>query len=146
MKTKTCKKCLLVLPVSSFTKHAIMKDGLRSWCRPCRTIIVREWCQANRDKVNAKNIRWRKKHLETPYGQFRAKACSRFTYAIRTGRIKRPNTCSHCKKEGFIEGHHADYSKPLDVIWLCKKCHALEHQRLETIANPHRQLPDYRLL
>ena len=47
--------------------------------------------------------------------------------AIRRGEIVRPTTCSRCKEEGYIEGHHYDYSKPLDVIWLCKKCHAKEH-------------------
>jgi len=47
--------------------------------------------------------------------------------AIRKGEIVRPTICSRCKKEGYIEGHHYDFNKPLDVIWLCRKCHAKEH-------------------
>jgi hypothetical protein len=55
------------------------------------------------------------------------KARKALYYAVKVGEIVRPTTCSRCKEEGYIEGHHYDYSKPLDVIWLCKKCHAKEH-------------------
>jgi hypothetical protein len=45
--------------------------------------------------------------------------------AVKEGRIIKPSTCSDCSKSGvIIDGHHEDYSKPLEVIWLCKKCHA----------------------
>ena len=34
---------------------------------------------------------------------------------------------------GIIEGHHEDYSKPFDVIWLCHRCHMrLHHTIAET--------------
>ncbi len=32
--------------------------------------------------------------------------------------------CSDCG-ETKVEAHHEDYSKPLDVEWLCKKHHKL---------------------
>jgi hypothetical protein len=43
--------------------------------------------------------------------------------AVRDGRLDRPNRCSRCNEKGRIEGHHEDYSKPLEVIWLCTLCH-----------------------
>lgn len=29
-----------------------------------------------------------------------------------------------------VEAHHPDYSRPLNVVWLCKPCHRAEHRRL----------------
>ena len=44
-------------------------------------------------------------------------------YAVKLGMLKRPTECEVCKGNIKIEGHHDDYSKPLDVRWLCKSCH-----------------------
>lgn len=47
--------------------------------------------------------------------------------AVKYGRLIRPSNCSKCSIEGKIQAHHHDYSKPLDVIWLCPLCHGAEH-------------------
>lgn len=43
--------------------------------------------------------------------------------AVRTGKLTRPTCCSKCDTETKIEGHHEDYTKPLEVIWVCRSCH-----------------------
>ena len=43
--------------------------------------------------------------------------------AIIAGKLARPAACSKCGKEGRIEASHSDYSRPLDVEWLCVSCH-----------------------
>ena len=49
--------------------------------------------------------------------------------AVKRGRVEKPEECELCgDKPTRIEGHHHDYSKPLDVVWLCKPCHMLEHK------------------
>lgn len=48
-------------------------------------------------------------------------------YAVKLGVLIRPNKCEKCGKECKPHGHHTDYSKPIDVIWLCHSCHKLEH-------------------
>jgi len=51
--------------------------------------------------------------------------------ALRKGTLIKPSNCSDCGRdeyEVFIEGHHPDYDKPLDVVWLCKECHLKEHR------------------
>lgn len=46
--------------------------------------------------------------------------------AIRNGTIVRKQVCDMCGKEKKTECHHPDYSKPLEVIHLCKDCHIKE--------------------
>lgn len=54
-----------------------------------------------------------------------------FQAALRYGAIKRPDACSQCAATGcVIDGHHADYDKPLDVEWLCRKCHKRRHVKV----------------
>lgn len=50
---------------------------------------------------------------------------------VLRGKILKPKNCEKCGlvKER-IEGHHTDYTRKLEVIWLCKECHQNEHKRL----------------
>jgi hypothetical protein len=41
--------------------------------------------------------------------------------ALKTGKLKR-QPCEVCG-ETKVDGHHEDYSKPLEVRWLCRKHH-----------------------
>lgn len=43
--------------------------------------------------------------------------------AVRTGELMVPDACERCGSDGPLDAHHADYSKPLEVEWLCKPCH-----------------------
>lgn len=44
--------------------------------------------------------------------------------ALTNGTLIKPSRCESCDAEVSLEGHHEDYSKPLEVIWLCRLCHA----------------------
>lgn len=53
--------------------------------------------------------------------------------ALSQGRLKRPEVCESCNtidKNSVLHGHHDDYSKPLDVRWLCRSCHIKHHVAL----------------
>lgn len=46
--------------------------------------------------------------------------------ALKYGKlVKQP--CSNCGSTHRIHAHHDDYSKPLDIQWLCDGCHRLKH-------------------
>lgn len=47
--------------------------------------------------------------------------------ALARGEIAR-QPCIKCGTR-IAEMHHQDYSKPLDIEWLCRRCHQAEHRR-----------------
>jgi hypothetical protein len=49
--------------------------------------------------------------------------------AVNSGRLVRSLRCEICNKETKTHGHHEDYKKPLEVIWMCSKCHLYHHQQ-----------------
>lgn len=55
--------------------------------------------------------------------------------AVDSGELIKPNRCQRCEKEIHLEGHHEDYSRPLEVIWLCILCHEMRHHRPDEFAN-----------
>jgi len=60
-------------------------------------------------------------------------ARARINYAIKHNIIKKPPVCSVCGVGGRIEGHHPDYSKPLEVIWCCTPCHHSLHKSAKMV-------------
>lgn len=46
--------------------------------------------------------------------------------AVTSGQLQRL-PCAKCGA-AKTEGHHTDYSRPLDVQWLCRACHAAERR------------------
>ena len=55
----------------------------------------------------------------------RVRARDKVRYAIRTGKITRGD-CLNCG-EPNAHAHHGDYTKPLEVDWLCRGCHRALH-------------------
>lgn len=53
--------------------------------------------------------------------------------AVRRGILKKPNKCEKCQliiPRKILFGHHyKGYDFPLEVKWLCGKCHSEEHNQ-----------------
>lgn len=92
------------------------------YCRACKAAHKREW---------------RKTHPQS--AEQRAKSNARsYAHVYRDrGKIKR-KPCEQCGSMD-AEMHHHDYSKPLDVRWLCRPCHLSEHGM--TPASPTFEVP-----
>jgi hypothetical protein len=49
--------------------------------------------------------------------------------ALKDGRLAK-EPCSVCGTTEDVEGHHRDYTKPLEVQWFCQAHHMQEHVRM----------------
>jgi len=77
---------------------------------------------AHRGERAAKQRAYHKANLD----KIRAK--SAVYYALQTGKLNR----SQCEcGSSDVEAHHDDYSKPLEVRWLCRSCHQRLHAALK---------------
>lgn len=63
---------------------------------------------------------WRKQFPE------KVRAHRQLAQAIVRGDVVRPARCKYGKPKP--EAHHPDYSKPLQVEWLCRRCHMYHHR------------------
>ena len=81
--------------------------------------------QANREKINARVRR----HYSVSPEHYNARQS--VAYALSKGRIKKAEKCEDCGSETKLQAHHNDYLKPLEVQWLCQKCHAIRHRKHE---------------
>ena len=81
--------------------------------------------------VSTDNMRYRRRQAEK--WPEREKARRMTLQAIRNGSLVR-QPCEKCTAIEKVEAHHDDYSKPLDIRWLCSACHDAHHteeRRLE---------------
>lgn len=75
--------------------------------------------------VSKDNMRY-KRRTEAKYPE-RTKARLMVMNAIRGGDLVR-GPCETCGSTEKTHGHHDDYTKPLKVRWLCRRCHVAVHQ------------------
>ena len=88
--------------------------------KEARRRAVKRYRRTTRGKENKQRTS-RKYNLLYPE---KRRAHATVSYALSIGRMIRPDNCESCFKECKPEAHHEDYNKPLDVDWLCVKCHS----------------------
>jgi len=136
---KKCFKCGTEKDISLFYKHNKMSDGHLGKCKECTKKDVTEHRNKNIERIriydrnraklphrilnNKLRTKWFRKHNPVEYA-----AHILLSNAVKSGKIKKPTKCSNCNKRTMIHGHHENYHKPLDVIWLCPVCHKLLHK------------------
>jgi len=69
---------------------------------------------------------WRLRHPE------KAEAREVVRKAVQGKQLIKPQLCERCwvrYRPAELQAHHRDYSKPLQIIWLCQACHLEAHGR-----------------
>ena len=130
MDTKKCTKCKKVQSIDMFCTNRFLEDGKSIWCRSCRTKSRMDWYRRNKAKHHAAQKRWYEKRGRIRYekvGERKREIYREVRKAVKNGTIKK-TSCVICGKLP-TEGHHSDYGKPLDVIWLCIRHHNQAHAR-----------------
>lgn len=129
---KRCFKCGAEKPLSEFYKHAKMADGHLGKCKACTKADVklrRKENPAVQEYDRARGSRQREGYLKEYREKYPMKyaAHSAVNNAVRNGSLKNPHVCEECESTFAVEGHHDDYTKPLEVRWLCAVCHKRWH-------------------
>jgi hypothetical protein len=137
---KICTKCNETKPFDSFRLNEKMSAGYDSWCKKCHNKLSETSKRKDREKYNAsqraKYARRKARMLEAgvlpkPLGKAPVLTAEerRIRHnARRMTRRARANgkitaiPCVVCG-DSEVEAHHPDYSRPLDVVWLCRKHH-----------------------
>lgn len=158
MDTKKCFKCGIVKPLSEFYKHPQMPDGHLNKCKECtkkdnaknRKDKIKYYQEYDRKRANQpkrvkarkeyaekckldenlkeRNRQYKNKYRKTHKKEIRAR--DKLQYNLDSNKIEKPTRCQICGKETKLQAHHHDYNKPLDVIWVCDRCHKDIHIKL----------------
>ncbi len=136
VKTKTCKKCYIKKPLTDFHRKKNSRDGHRHECKICikayqaqphireiKKAASRKYYKTDKGRENEKKAA--KKRNARVKDLTRDKVYYQVRRALHYGVLtKQP--CEVCGNENS-QAHHHDYEKPLDVNWLCQRCHGREH-------------------
>ena len=145
---KTCFKCGEAKELDQFYLHKRMADGHLNKCKECTKMdsalrierkkrdplwLVQE-ARRCREKIKKNRsvcdpisvLEAKKRWAENNKNKVASQRI--LQNAVKSGRIER-RPCRACGATE-VEAHHEDYSKPLDVVWLCDKHHKERHVQI----------------
>jgi len=133
--SKWCFKCKTTKPVEEFYRHPKMADGRLGKCKTCTKADVKTHYRATLPERKAYEKRRSQETMrKAAVARYQRKrrdlhpektaARDAVANALRDGRLVK-GPCKECGAAD-VQAHHHDYSKPLDVEWLCFRCHRNE--------------------
>lgn len=121
-----CRDCERAFNLATYKKRKAL--GLRV-SGPSASLEFQKAYQkeySTREHVKARRAERERQRARDPRHRHKVMARQMARRAIAAGRLTR-QPCEYC---GAVktDAHHEDYSKPLEVRWLCRPCHASEHR------------------
>lgn len=147
---KECSKCHDAKPLEMFPRDKSRKSGRHSVCVVCKRKYNALYRQKNRIILVLKSREYSKSHAaqlaqyQRDYRknnplkakELKLKSIAKNKEAYRARQIVRMRVyrgtmqklpCQVCGDPN-TQAHHSDYSKPLEVLWLCHKHHQQLHR------------------
>jgi hypothetical protein len=116
---RLCRVCGETKPLCDFALHEI-RGGRELRKHRCKTCF---------NKWSGQLVLRRR--LADPVEIEKTAARSKLRLAVLRGDVKKPESCQSCSGRVRLEAHHHNgYSDPLDVIWLCRRCHNAAHRAM----------------
>jgi len=124
LKEMKCEKC---------GKKCRRNSNRQKFCKNCRKNYHHDY-NRNPDVQKRRNANW-KKYRNPIKHNIRAKNyAKKYPEKVKAGasarhkiKIPKGTTCFFCSNLAE-ERHHEDYSKPLIILFVCKKCHRRIHR------------------
>ncbi len=147
---QVCCTCKKLKDISEFYKH--WRDGYQYRCKECQRAndrirnatperqeynrLIQRKMYPNRRRqywskpeIKERRNELAKKYRKDPKNFKKYKARSVSKIALKNGTIKK-HPCGKCGNKKS-EMHHENYDKPLDITWLCRRCHSQRHLELK---------------
>lgn len=151
---RVCRNCYVEKPLSAYSLLTRDPEGHQTTCKTCaldyqrfrrakfpektrridmvsalRNITGRQSAQrAYRQSESGRQAAINSTRNRRKKSPAKVNASNAVARAIRKGVLtKQP--CEVCGTEVRVEAHHPDYTKPLEVKWLCRTHHREEHLR-----------------
>ena len=135
---KHCYRCLTTKPLEEFYRHPNTKDGYLGKCKTCARADVNAYRANNPEIVRDRKRRYytstrghaKKLNADARYNKIHPHKRSAYKKLMRAKKkgVIEQKPCTFCGSPNS-EGHHHDYSKPLDVVWACHPCHMRNFHR-----------------
>ena len=145
---KRCTKCDLKKELNEFYKSNKNNDGYHNSCKVCWKKQRSECYVKNREKVRKQCREYYVKNSEYLREKYRGqkktleqvqrwrnenpekyKAHYTVSNALARNIIKKKESCEVCNSKTKLHAHHKDYSKPLEILWVCAFCHSKIHNK-----------------
>lgn len=137
---KRCSKCGISKPLDAFHRALRGRYRRQGWCKVCSSEELRRYREANKSRLREND---RRRYYTDPEYRARVKqqiqefdkqhaaayrvakrAYTAVHSALKRGTLVKPGACENCgTSTSRIEAAHFDYTKQLDVRWLCRSCH-----------------------
>jgi ribosomal protein S27AE len=121
-----CRRTYLAAWRARRRSEGLPASGTKTWAPEKRLAFFESYNK--RPNVQARRRDEQRAYVADPVNRQKVNARHAVRYAVRVGKLQR-QPCERCGA-ARVQAHHDDYTKKLDVRWLCSRCHCVVEQEI----------------